>query len=40
MITKEIKHQLTRLILHSEAQKYAQAKLEGKELKYPHQKII
>lgn len=38
MITTEIQNQLYRLILHSEAQKYTIAKLEGKEVKYPHQK--
>jgi replicative DNA helicase len=39
MITKELIKQYYRLILHETAQKYAIARLEGKEVKYPHQVI-
>ena len=39
MITKKLLTQYHRLFLHSEAQKYALAKIEGNEVKYPHQRI-
>lgn len=39
MITKKLIEQYYRLILHETAQKYAIAKIEGKEVKYPHQVI-
>ena len=37
MITAEVIEQYRRLILHSEAQKYAIAVKQGNEVKYPHQ---
>lgn len=39
MITTKLIEQYYRLILHDTAQKYAIARLEGKEVKYPHQVI-
>lgn len=39
MITQELIKQYYRLILHETAQKYAIAKIEGNEVKYPHQVI-
>ncbi len=37
MTSEKLKQQLRRLILHKEAQKYAIARLDGSEVKYPHQ---
>ncbi len=37
MTSEQLKQQLRRLILHKEAQKYAIARLDGSEVKYPHQ---
>ncbi len=37
MTSEQLKKQLRRLILHQEAQKYTRAKLDGSEVKYPHQ---
>ena len=37
MTSEQLKKQLSRLILHQEAQKYTRAKLDGSEVKYPVQ---